>query len=154
MLPDTAATFVDPVRLYAATPADYQDALSAASAAGLPATQVIRSFSTAWADTLSGHYLVIAVGHSADDALGRNACGWVNPSGTGPESTPFHITGAPLDKLPGENAYENAAAAVPSLSSQRAADLAYYATHGQLPAGVTSLAAAATPKPTCSGAPA
>ena len=49
-LPATAATFAGRVMLYAATTADDQSAVAAASAAGLPATQVTQSFTTAWAD--------------------------------------------------------------------------------------------------------
>ena len=71
------------VRLYAADPADYQAALAAASAAGLPADQVTQSFSTAWDQTSSGEYLVIAVGGPADDALYYNVCGWTAPDGLG-----------------------------------------------------------------------
>ena len=153
MLPDTAATFADTVMLYAATPADYAAALSAASAAGLPAAQVTRSFSTAWSGTLSGDYLVIAVSEPANDALHFNACGWANPSGASPGSTPFHIAAAPLEQLPEADAYENAAAGSAPQSRKRAAGLAYYAAHGQLPAGVKALPAAATPAFACSGEP-
>jgi hypothetical protein len=152
-LPATAASFADRVLLYAATPADDQAGLAAAGSAGLPASQVTQSFATAWADTLSGDYLVIAVGQAASSALYFNACGWANPSGSIPFSTPFYISGAPLASLPGADAYENGAAATTAQTPQRAADLAYYAVHGQLPAGVTALPAAAYPSAVCSGQP-
>jgi PKD domain/CHAP domain len=152
-LPASPATLADSVVLYAATSADYASALSAAAAAGLPASQVTRSFATAWADTLSGNYLVIAVGLAATDGLYFNACGWANPSGEIPGGTPFYITGAPRSRLPGPDAYEEAAAATASQTPQLAGDLAYYATHGMLPAGVTALPPAADPEYACSGEP-
>jgi len=150
-LPGAAATFLDTVLLYAATPDDHADALVAAAAAALPAAQVTQSFSTAWADTLSGDYLVIAVGQAATDALGNNACGWINPSDA-IGWTPFNSVAGPLDTLPGPNNYENAAATISSQSRQRATDLAYYATHGHLPPGAP-LPAAATIEAVCSGQP-
>jgi PKD repeat protein len=152
-LPAAVATFADTVLLYAATAADDSAALSAAAAAGLPAGQVTQSYATAWAAALSGDYLVIAVGPAAADALYFNACGWPDPSGEIAGSTPFYIAAGPLGRLPGADAYENATAATAAQSPQRAADLAYYATHGQLPAGVSALPAAASPQYTCSGAP-
>jgi hypothetical protein len=147
------ALFAADVRLYAATPADYQAALQAASAAGLPGDQVTQSFATAWAQASSGEYLVIAVGGSADSALYFNACGWSNPSGLPGGSTPFYLATPPLDTLPAMNAYENGAGETASQTGQLSGDLAYYAAHGQLPAGVTSLPAAASPAAACSGEP-
>jgi len=152
-LPDRPATFADSVVLYAATPADYSSALTAAAAAGLPASQVTESFATAWDDTLSGSYLVIAVGLPATDGLYFNVCGWDNPSGDIPGSTPFYIAGAPLNQLPGPGAFEEAAAATSSQTPALAADLAYYATHGTLPAGVSALPAQAGPQYACAGSP-
>ena len=152
-LPDRPATFADSVVLYAATPADYSSALAAAAAAGLPAGQVTESFATAWDDTLSGSYLVIAVGLPATDGLYFNVCGWDNPSGDIPGSTPFYIAGPPLNQLPGAGAFEEAAAATASQTPALAADLAYYATHGALPAGVTTLPPEAGPQYACAGSP-
>jgi hypothetical protein len=152
-LPATPATLADSVVLYAATAADYTSALSAAAAAGLPASQVTKSFATAWADTLSGNYLVISVGLAATDALYFNACGWANPSGEIAGSTPFYIVGGPLNSRPGPDAYEEAAAATSSQTPALATDLAYYATHGALPPGVTSVPSAARPVYACSGEP-
>jgi CHAP domain/PKD domain len=152
-LPDTPATFDDTIELYAATPADDQSALSAAQAAGLPASQVTESFATAWADTLSGSYLVIAVGVPATSALYDNPCGWANPSGEDPGTTPFFYYLGPLDQLPGTGAYENGAAATEPATLALATDLAYYAVHGQLPVGVTSLPPATGATFTCSGGP-
>ena len=152
-LPGHPATFADTVVLYAATPSDYSAALGAAAAAGLPASQVTESFATAWDDTLSGSYLVIAVGLPATDALYFNACGWANPSGDIPGSTPFSTAGGPLDQLPGPGLYEEAAAAQAAQTPALATDLTYYATHGALPPGVTAPPAEANPEYVCSGQP-
>ena len=140
----------DRVLLYAATSADDTSALAVASAAGLPATQVTTSFSTAWAATLSGNYLVIAVGSAAVDALDFNTCGWANPSGDGAGGTPFSPAAGPLDKLPGAGVYENAAAATGAQTATLASGLAYYAAHGALPAG-KSLPSRAAAQRTCAG---
>jgi len=150
-VPDTSATMADRVLLYAATSADDTSALSAASAEGLPATQVTTSFSTAWAATLSGNYLVIAVGSAAVDALDFNTCGWANPSGDGAGGTPFSPAAGPLDKLPGAGVYENAAAATGAQTPQLASGLTYYATHGALPAGTKSLPSRANAQRSCAG---
>jgi hypothetical protein len=152
-LPDTPATLADRVVLYAATTSDYTAALDAAAAAGLPASQVTKAFATAWADTLSGNYLVISVGLAATDALYYNVCGWPNPSGEIPGSTPFYTVGGPLNSLPGPDAYEEAAAKTASQTPALATDLAYYATHGALPSGVTTLPPVARPVYACSGDP-
>jgi hypothetical protein len=151
-LPAAPATFPSRVVLYAATAADEPAALSAAAAAGLPAGQVTGSYATAWDDALSGNYLLISVGLAATDALYYNACGWDNPSGDIPGSTPFYIAAGPLDQLPGADAFEDGAASTAALSQQRAADLAYYAVHGAYPAGA-SVPAAAAPAYACAGEP-
>ena len=57
----------------------------------------------------------------------------------------------PLDKLPGAGGYENAAAATASQTPKLAAGLAYYAIHGALPSGVSSLPARAAAQRTCAG---
>jgi hypothetical protein len=111
------------------------------------------SFATAWDDTLSGGYLVISVGQAATGALYYNACGWANPSVDIPGSTPFYDVTGPWDTLPGAGAFENAAAATASLAQQRVTGLAYYAVHGTLPPGVTSVPAAASAVRACSGSP-
>jgi hypothetical protein len=155
-LPATPATLADSVVLYAATAADDTTALSAATAAGLPASQVTQDFATAWADTLSGDYLVIAVGLAATDALDYNVCGWPDPSDEDGGSTPFYLTGGsanPLNSLPGPDAYEEAAAKTASQTPALATDLAYYATHGALPSGVTTPPAEASTVYACSGDP-
>ena len=141
------------VRLYAADQADYQAALAAASAAGLPADQVTQSFTTAWNETSSGEYLVIAAGGPADDALYYNVCGWTAPDGLGAGSTPFYYTTAALTSLPAMNEYENAAGQTAADTAARSADLAYYAVHGSFPAGVTSPPPAAPPAYACAGTP-
>lgn len=153
MLRADPAYFGTAVALYAATPADYQAALSAASAAGLPTAQVTQSFATAWNEAGSGEYLVIAVGGSADSALYYNVCGWTNPSGLPGGSTPFYIANPSLDKLPAMNAYENGAGQTAADTVTLTTDLAYYAAHGTLPTGVTTLPQAAPPAYACSGTP-
>ncbi len=153
MLRADPSYFDTAVALYAATPAGYQAALSAASAAGLPAAQVTQSFATAWNEAGSGEYLVITVGGSADAALYYNARGWTNPSGLPAGSTPFYFATPPLNSLPGMNEYENAAGQTVVGTAALATDLAYYATHGQLPPGVATLPAAAGPVNACSGTP-
>jgi hypothetical protein len=152
-LPDTPATFAGRIELYAADATDDQSALSAAQAAGLPASQVTESFATAWADTLSGAYLVIAVGGPADNALYYNDCGWANPSGEDPGTTPFYDVIGPADALPGTGGYEDGAGQTAASTRSLATDLTYYAVHGALPSGVTSLPAAAGPADACSGEP-
>ena len=141
------------VRLYAADPADYQAALAAARAAGLPAGQVTQSFSTAWDQTSSGEYLVIAVGGPADDALYYNVCGWTAPDGLGAGSTPFSYASGPGDSLPPLNIYENGAGQTAADTAALSADLAYYAVHGAFPPGVSTPPAAAAPQYACAGTP-
>jgi hypothetical protein len=150
-LPNSPATLADRVLLYAATPADDASASAAASAAGLPASAVTESFRAAWAATLSGNYLVIAVGSAALDALYYNQCGWGNPSGDSAGGTPFSIAAAPLNHRPALGYYENAAAATTSQTPALAASLAWYALYGALPAGVKKLPAAAVPEHVCAG---
>jgi hypothetical protein len=152
-LPSTPATFASRVLLYAATPGDEVSASAAASAAGLPGSAVTEDFATAWAAALTGNYLVIAVGPAANDALYFNTCGWSNPSGEGAGGTPFDLSSEPLDQLPGVDLYENAAAATATQTPALATDLAYYATHGKLPAGVTTLPAQGNPARVCAGSP-
>lgn len=152
-LPDTPSTFADQVVLYAATPADAAAALSAAAAAGIPASQVTTSFATAWDDTLSGSYLLFAVGQAAANALEYNTCGWANPSTDIPGSTPFDYVTRPLNVLIPAGLFMDGAASIASLTPQRATDLVYYAVHGALPPGVTSVPAAARPVRACSGSP-
>lgn len=152
-LPTKAATFADRVVLYAATQDDRTAALAAASEAGLPASQVTNSFATAWAHTLSGNYLVIAVGLAATDALFFNVCGWDNPSTDIAGSTPFGRVNGPVDHLPGADLFENAASATAATAAERAADLAFFAVHGTLPPGVTTVPAPSSPVFACSGSP-
>jgi hyaluronoglucosaminidase len=145
--------FRDDVSLYAADATDYQAALAAASEAGLPVGQVTQSFETAWKQASSGEYLVIAVGGPADSALYYNVCGWDNPSGLPGGSTPFYFGTTPLDSVPPMDLYENGAGQTAADTAALSAGLAYYAAHGTLPPGVTSLPAAAAPAYACSGTP-
>jgi PKD domain/CHAP domain len=152
-LPDTPATWANQIVLYAADPADAAAAQAAAAAAGLPASQVTTSFATAWADTLSGEYLVFAVGAPAVTALYVNDCGWANPSALPAGSTPFYYYVGTFNTLPGADAFVNSASDTTADTQALATDLAYYALNGSLPAGVTSLPAAVGPTFTCSGSP-
>jgi FOG: PKD repeat len=152
-LPTDPGTFADSIRLYAATPADHQTALDAAAFAGLPASQVTQSFFTAWADALSGRYLVISVGQAATGGLYYKVCGWPNPAGEIAGGTPFGYTVAPTTAWPGAELYLNGLASATGSNADRVDDLAYYATHGALPPGVTAVPAAGRPAYTCSGQP-
>ena len=159
-LPTAPSTWAQQIVLYAATPADQTIALAAAAAAGLPASDVITSYTTAWVDTMtSNEYLVISVGAAASDALYFNACGWANPSdgGYATGSTPFNTyPGLLFDSVPGVANIGDYVEGLPSDSSQEqalATDLAYYAYHGTFPSGVTlsTLPAQAYPSDVCSG---
>ncbi|HEX4254034.1 MAG TPA: hypothetical protein VH089_03035, partial [Streptosporangiaceae bacterium] len=68
-------------------------------------------------------------------------------------STPFYIVAGPLATLPGADAYESGTASAAAQTQARTTDLAWYALHGSLPSGVTSLPAAAGPVRACSGSP-
>ena len=135
-LPSTPTAYPGTVLLYAATSADDTTALSAASYAGLPTSQVTTSFATAWAATLSGNYLVITVGQAAYNALFDNPCGWTNPSQDDPGSTPFDYVVRPLN-VTLTNLFLVGAASPSSKTAQRTDDLAYFAVHGALPSGAT-----------------
>jgi len=153
-LPASPATFADRVLLYAASPADEQNALAAAAAAGLPASQVTGSYATAWAAILSGNYLVIEVGQAALNALYFNACGWANPSAEDPGTTPFYYyANVTIDTLLGPDAFVNGNAAASAQAVALPTDLAYYALHGALPSGVTALPAAQGVSDVCLGSP-
>jgi PKD repeat protein len=152
-LPDTPVTFAGRVVLYAATQADLAAATRAAASARLPSSAVTGSFATAWDHGLSGNYLVITVGLAATDALYYNVCGWANPSDAFPGSTPFLLVTPPVDQLPGADNIEEAAGSAAPQTANLAYDLGYYALHGKLPPGVTSLPAEASPQFTCSGEP-
>jgi PKD repeat protein len=152
-LPGSPATWADRVVLYAADPSDAGAAQAAAAAAGLPAGEVTTSFAAAWADTLSGQYLVLAVGTPAVAALYFNVCGWANPSALPAGSTPFSYDLGPLSTLPGASTFVNAASDTAADTQALATDLGYYALNGSLPPGVTSLPAAVGPPYACAGSP-
>ena len=75
-----------------------------------------------------------------------------NPSSTS-GSRPFDYVTRPLNVLIPAGLFMNGTAATASLTPQRAADLAYYAVHGTLPPGVTTVPAAALAASACSGSP-
>ena len=66
---------------------------------------------------------------------------------------PFDLATEPSDQLPGVDLYENGAAATAAQTPALATDLAYYATHGARPAGVTTLPAQGAPARICAGSP-
>jgi hypothetical protein len=152
-LPDSPATWADQIVLYAADPSDAAAAQAAAAAAGLPAGDVTTSFAVAWADTLSGQYLVFAVGGPAVAALYFNVCGWSNPSALPAGSTPFYYYVGEQNALPGADAFVDAASDTAADTQALATDLAYYALNGTLPAGVTSLPVTDGPPYACVGSP-
>jgi hypothetical protein len=142
-LPTATSAWANQVVLYAATSADQATALAAASAAGLPASDVITSFYDAWLDTeTADEYLVIAIGEAAATALYQNPCGWANPSdgGYATGSTPFSIQYPPLDAVPGAADVDNFEEGDALNSAQTPAlitDLVDYAASGTFPAGVS-----------------
>jgi hypothetical protein len=152
-LPDTPATWANQIVLYAADSADATLAQAAATAAGLPAGQVTTSYATAWADALSGQYIVLAVGTPAVAALYFNVCGWANPSALPAGSTPFSYVLGPVNTLGavGPGNFVNASGETAADTQSLATDLAYYALHGSLPSGVTALPAAVGPPYACVG---
>lgn len=150
-MPAAPATFADRVLLYAAGSSDLPAADAAAAAAGLPESQVTTSYETAWAATLSGDHLVIAVGQAAVNALEFNTCGFANPSAVDPGSTPFDYVTATRTTLPGADLFMNGAASTASQGQERATDLAYFAVHGSLPSGETAVPAPALAARTCLG---
>ncbi|MBO0803686.1 MAG: PKD domain-containing protein, partial [Nocardiopsaceae bacterium] len=153
-LPTASATWANRVVLYAADPASASAAQAAAKEAGLPASSVVRSFSTAWADALNGDsYLVLAVGGPAVGGLYHNACGWANPSGLPAGMTPFSYVTGKWKVPPGVDLFADAASDTAAHTQSLATDLAYYALHGSLPPGVTSLPAASAPPSGCAGSP-
>ena len=148
-LPSTPTTYPGTVLLYAATPDDDTAALAAAAYAGLPSSQVTTDFTTAWAATLSGNYLVIAIGAAAVNGLYDNPCGWANPSQDDPGSTPFYNVERPLN-VTLTNLFLVGEAVTATQTPQVADDMAYFAVHGALPSGVT-LPKLASPGRTCLG---
>jgi hypothetical protein len=150
-LPNTPTTYPGTVLLYAATPADAAAALAAASFAGLPANQATTDFNVAWGATLSGNYLVIAVGAAAVNALYDNPCGWTNPSQDDPGSTPFGNVERPLN-VTLTNLFLVGEAATAAQTPQAVDDMAYFAVHGALPSGAT-MPKLASPGHTCLGTP-
>ena len=148
-LPSTPTTYPGTVLLYAAPPDDDTAALAAAAYAGLPADQVTTDFSTAWAATLSGNYLVVSIGAAATNALYDNPCGWTNPSQDDPGSTPFYNVERPLN-VTLTNLFVVGEAATAAETPQVAADMAYFAVHGALPSGAV-LPKLAGPGYTCLG---
>jgi hypothetical protein len=153
-LPTAPSTWANRVILYAADPTDAAAAKAAATAAGLPASSVTTSFSTAWADTLDGGtYLVYAVGTPAVGALYFNSCGWDNPSGLTSGGTPFSYDVGQYNTPPGADTYVNAASSTAAATQALATDDAYYALNGTLPPGVTAAPAAVGPSSACTGSP-
>ncbi|ACU76287.1 PKD domain containing protein [Catenulispora acidiphila DSM 44928] len=154
-LPTAPSTWANQIVLYAADAADATTARAAADAAGLPAQQVTTSFATAWADTLDGNYLVYAVGTPAVRALYSNVCNWANPSDLPGPGTPFSYGVDPVNSVAqlGAGNFVNAAGATATDTQAIATDLAYYALHGVLPPGVTSVPPQVGAPYACMGSP-
>lgn len=153
-LPDKPSTWANRVILYAADPTNAAAARAAAQAAGLPPSSVTTSFSEAWADTLNGDtFLVFAVGVPAVSALWYNTCGWDNPSGLTTGGTPFSYYVGTWDTPRGADYYVNAASDTTADTQTLATDQAYYALHGTLPPGVTSIPDPVGPQRVCAGSP-
>ena len=142
-----------PLVLYAADKAGMSAAVSIAQALALPLTDVTGSFSQAWADTASGHDLVLAVGEAAANALYLNACGWTNPAKTRGGSTPFYYLGGPEQRLPGKNYFELADTNTAAGTDQLTIQLTQYALAGTLPNAGSAPPAPAPPALTCLGSP-
>ena len=154
-LPTAPSSWANQIILYAADATDAATAQAAAAAAGLPAQQVTTSFAVAWADTLDGNYLVYAVGTPAVRALYSNVCDWANPSDLPGPGTPFSYGVDPVNTLAqvGPGNYINAAGATAADTQAIATDLAYYALHGALPPGVTSVPPQVGAPYACMGSP-
>ena len=154
-LPTAPASWANQIVLYAADAADAATAQASAAAAGLPAQQVTTSFAVAWADTLDGNYLVYAVGTPAVRALYSNVCNWANPSDLPGPGTPFSYGVDPVNTLAqvGPGNFVNAAGATAADTQAITTDLAYYALHGALPPGVTSVPAQVGAPYACMGNP-
>lgn len=99
----------DQLFFYAATPDDFNIAVTVAISLGVPGSNVTGDFSQAWTWADSTSHLLIAIGAFATDQMYYNPCGWNNqPIG----STPFNIVGpgpdsqnggTPVDQLPPNN---------------------------------------------------
>ena len=154
-LPTAPSTWANQIVLYAADAADAATAQASAAAAGLPAQQVTTSFAVAWADALDGNYIVYAVGTPAVRALYSNVCNWANPSDLPGPGTPFSYGVDPVNTLAqvGPGNYINAAGATAADTQAITTDLAYYALHGALPPGVTSVPPQVGAPYACMGSP-
>lgn len=152
-LPTAPSTWANQIVLYAADSADTATAQAAAAAAGLPAQQVTTSFAAAWADTLDGNYIVYAVGTPAVRALYSNLCNWANPSDLAGPGTPFSYGVSPVNSLAqvGPGIFMNSAGATAADTLAITTDLAYYALHGALPPGVTTVPAQIVAPYACMG---
>jgi hypothetical protein len=122
------------VYLYAATAGDYEKALAAAQACGVPRQNVIGNYSKTWTLIASGQDLVIAVGGAALNALYYNPCGWSNPKGMDGGHTPFEAfaAGHGVERTEA-NFFVNAAGCTALDSLKLAVMLTYYAIHGTFP---------------------
>lgn len=137
--------------LYGATATDFQMALGAAAATGVPISQVSGNFVDAWKTIAAGRHLVVAVGGSALYALYYNPCGWNNPMGTPAGHTPFAIANSPADTLPGKDYFVNAAGYIAQDSYLAAVLTAYFALHGHYPSGMEPFPRLLSPAHQCPG---
>lgn len=138
------------VYLYAAQVGDYEKALAAANVSGIPRSNVLGNFSTAWSLVQNGSKLVIAVGGAALFALYYNPCGWSNPNGLAGGHTPFSLFPSGQGIMSAKTNHFANAAGYNSLDSLKlAVMLAYYAVHGTFPYQYPGLPRQEVPQQTC-----
>ena len=142
-----------PIVLYAADHTSMLTAVAEAKSLALPTGDVTGTFVTAWNDLTGGSDLLLAVGKAADNALFFNPCGWTNPAGTGPGSTPFSYLGLPWQQPAGTDNYEPSDGDTAATTAGLTAQLSHYALAGTLPNGAVRPAPISLPTQTCLGSP-
>jgi Domain of unknown function (DUF1906) len=149
----TTLPTAQPIVLYAADRASMGVAAQLAHALALPVSDLTGSFADAWTDLTGGNDVVLAVGQAAANALNTNPCGWSNPAGTGPGSTPFFYSGEPLQQTAGADVFVNAAGSSPAATGLVTSRLMHYALTGDLPNEGTVTAGPSVPTTVCLGRP-
>lgn len=144
------AVSVEQVFLYAAVESDYMKCFAIADVCGIPYSNVLGNYNSAWQKILNGQDMLIAVGGAALYALYYNPCGWSNPSGLGQGQTPFNVfpCGQGIS-TPAANLFVNAAGYTALDSLKLGVMLAYYAIHETFPTLFTGLPRQETPQQVC-----